>query len=194
MGALIDDISRVIASPVSRRRAFEMVTRAVGGAALASLGLSRAARLLGAQAGNSTSCFGGGVLCNGNCYPPGFTCCGNLVACNGYQSCCTNAGFTPHCCDKFSNCCGNACCPQRRICCGGAICCDERVSCCGSTCCPGPRSCCNGRCCPPFATCCGNTTCCPPGSWCCGSSGTCSPTRPSPSTGCTQVPPPFPFF
>jgi hypothetical protein len=51
MGALIDDISRVIASPVSRRQAFKLVTGSVGGApswplwALAGLPVPRERRI-----------------------------------------------------------------------------------------------------------------------------------------------------
>jgi hypothetical protein len=184
MGALIDDISRVIASPVSRRHAFKMVTGSVGGAVLASLGFGRAARAQGSQA---DSCRDGEVRCNGRCYPPGSKCCG-VGVCSDRQTCCSNT----HCCDGEQNCCGSSCCPKSRNCCG-EICCSVRTDCCGThACCPRPRACCNDTCCRPFAACCGGTTCCPPGSYCCGTE--CQRERPSPSTGCVPVPRPhFPF-
>jgi hypothetical protein len=178
MGALIDDISRVIASSVSRRQAFKMVTGSVGGAVLASLGFGRAARVLGAQV---SPCPEHGVFCMGRCYPPGSKCCGDRMVCNADQNCCSNT----HCCDDAENCCGSSCCHKARICCNG-ICCSVRTACCGGKrCCPALRTCCNGTCCAPFSACCGGTTCCPPGSYCCGTE--CQRTRPSPSTGCVPV-------
>src|SRR5208337_3524928 len=53
MSALLDDISRITASSISRREAFRLVGGAVGGALLASLGLGRASRGLGAPAGGA---------------------------------------------------------------------------------------------------------------------------------------------
>jgi len=181
MGALIDDISRLIASHVSRRQAFKMLTGSVGGAVLASLGFGRAARVLGAQI---SPCPEHGVFCMGRCFPPGRKCCGDRMMCDADQACCSNT----HCCDKSTNCCGNSCCHNTRICCNG-VCCNVRTPCCGNQCCPAPRSCCNGACCRPFSECCGKTTCCPPGSYCCGTE--CHRTRPSPSTGCIPVGRPF---
>lgn len=178
MGALIDDISRIIASPLSRRQAFKLVTGSVGGAVLASMGFGRSAW---AQKALVSSCPDSEVLCNGNCYPPHSTCCGNRLVCNAQQICCSNS----YCCSNTTNCCGTSCCPKTQICCGG-ICCNVRTPCCGTMCCPTPRSCCNGVCCVPFSSCCGGQTCCPPGSYCCGTQ--CKPTQPSPSTGCVQVP------
>jgi len=95
MSALIDDISRAIASPVSRRKAFKMIS----GAMLASLGLGRAARILGAPPGTAPKCPNHQVLCNGKCYPSGYTCCGTLV-CDGDKICCSNN----HCCDDAKTC------------------------------------------------------------------------------------------
>jgi len=180
MGALIDDISRVIASPVSRRQAFKLVTGSVGGAILASLGFGRAARGQDTQ-NNDNRCRDHGVFCHGRCYPAGSTCCGDRSVCFDNQTCCSNT----HCCDNSQNCCGGSCCHRSRSCCNG-LCCDEHTSCCGGKeCCPGSRTCCNGTCCRPFSACCGGTTCCPPGSYCCGSQ--CQRERPSPSSGCIPV-------
>jgi hypothetical protein len=167
MSALIDDISRVIASPVSRREAFRLVSGAVGGAVLASLGLARAARALGAQATTNSPnspCPNHGVLCGGKCYPKDYRCCGTLV-CNGDQICCSNT----HCCDDAQTCCGTT----------------PGSTCCNNTCCPPHQACCNGKCCTsPGAICCGGT-CCSEGNLCCG--GKCVQKRPSPSTVCIPV-------
>ena len=166
MSALIDDISRAIASPVSRRQAFKMVSGAVAGAVLASLGLGRAARALGAPATTNPPCPDHEVRCGGRCYPPGYTCCGKAV-CDGFHKCCTD-----HCCARNQTCCGAGCCSPGSTCCGN------------KTCCPVGSACCNGRCCAPRAICCGGA-CCPKGYLCCG--GKCVKTRPSSNTPCIPV-------
>lgn len=165
MSTLIDDISRVIASPVSRRQAFMMVSGAVGSALLASFGLGRATRALAADGNGDPACPRFWVPCNGKCYPPGFSCCGGAV------------------CDQFHHCCGkNTCCGNLQSCCGSS-CCNPFSTCCGNnTCCAFGVACCNGKCCSsPFAICCGGA-CCPQGYFCCA--GQCVKSRPSPSTIC----------
>ena len=181
MSALIDDISRVIASPVSRRQAFKMVSGAVGGALLASLGLGRAARILGAPPVTAPKCPNHQVLCNGKCYPSGYTCCGTS-ACDGDQICCSNN----HCCDDAKTCCGSGCCNRGSTCCGGKTCCGSGSTCCGNnTCCACGVACCNGKCCStPRAICCGGA-CCPEGYLCCANK--CVKNRPSQSCICIPV-------
>ncbi len=139
MGALIDDISRAIASSVSRREAFKMVTGSVGGAVLASLGFGRAARAQGAQ---DFPCPERGVFCNVHCYPRGSTCCGDRIVCFADQTCCSNT----HCCDNSQNCCGASCCPKTRNCCNGACCRPFSACCGGKTCCPPGFYCCGTEC------------------------------------------------
>jgi hypothetical protein len=168
MSTLIDDISRVIASPVSRRQAFKMVGGAVGGALLASLGLGRATWALGADGEGDPKCPRFWVKCRGKCFPPGYNCCGTSV-CNGDQICCSNS----HCCDDAKTCCGSGCCDRHSTCCGNHTCCARNMACC------------NGRCCSsPSAKCCGGE-CCPEGYLCCG--GKCVRNRPSPSSVCVRV-------
>ena len=167
MNALIDDISRVIASPISRRRAFKMVSGAVGGALLTSLGLGRAARALGAQASSDSPCPHNGVKCNGQCYPAGYSCCSTVV-CTNVQQCCTN-----HCCGNNQSCCGSGCCNFGSTCCGNNTCCSYGVACCNGKCCTSPG-----------AICCGGT-CCPEGYLCCANQ--CVKSRPSHSTICIPV-------
>lgn len=152
MSALIDDISRVIASPVSRRQAFKMVSGAVGSALLASFGLGSAARALAAGNTSNPPCPNHGVKCNGKCYPLGYSCCGTSV-CDGDQICCSNA----HCCDDAKTCCGSGCCDHGSTCCGNNTCCACGVACCNGKCCSTPRAvCCGGACCPEGYLCCAN--------------------------------------
>ena len=167
MSALIDDISRAIASPVSRRQAFKMVSGAVGSALLASLGLGRATRAMGADGTDDPQCPRFWVRCNGKCYPSGSSCCASTV-CDEFHQCCRD-----HCCGNLQSCCGSSCCNARSSCCGN------------STCCPWGVACCNGKCCSqPGAICCGGA-CCPEGYFCCA--GQCLQKRPSPSVACRPV-------
>jgi hypothetical protein len=167
MSALIDEISRAIASPVSRRQAFKVVSGAVGSALLASLGLGRAARALGAQAESDPRCPRFWFPCNGKCYPPGFTCCSHTV-CDDFHHCCKD-----HCCGSFESCCGSTCCGFGSSCCNNSTCCPRGVACCSGKCCSQPRAiCCGGACCPEGYLCCANK---------------CVKSRPSPSTICIPV-------
>ena len=115
MSKLLDEISRIIASPLSRREAFRLVSRAVGGAALGSLGLGRVARALGPPAPAQVGC------------PSGKTACGP-ICCGSDQTCCLNKdGTTATCCSSGQTCCGGRCCKGKK--------------CCSGTCCPlGPMT------------------------------------------------------
>jgi hypothetical protein len=148
MSTLIDDISRIIASSISRRQSIKLVGGALGGAVLASLGLRPASRSLGAPAGyplggqkwgsrcrddqircGDQCCDRSQTCCNGNCYPSGYTCCGRNV-CDTNSQCCHNN----YCCGKSQTCCRHSCC-------------DQGATCCHRSCCPADRVCCRGRCC-----------------------------------------------
>jgi len=187
MNALLDDISRITASSISRREAFKLVGGAVGGALLAYLGVGRASRGLGAQDPNRCP-HNRPVPCNGNCYPSGYSCCGRTV-CNTGQTC-INGRCCPSaqvcngtCCPSDQRCISGNCCPSARICSGTCCtsgqtcidgkCCPSAQSCngvfgiFGRTCCPSGQTCCNGRQCCPSGQCCDNRTCCPPDEACC---------------------------
>jgi hypothetical protein len=167
MSALIDDISRVIASPISRREAFKMVSGAVGGALLASLGLGRATRLLAADDSCDPPCPRHWVQCGRKCYPAGYSCCGR-TACDRDDQCCDD-----HCCERKHTCCGSRCCHHDSTCCGNNTCCPRGIACCNGKCCSQPRAiCCGGECCPEGYLCCANK---------------CVKSRPSPSTTCFPV-------
>jgi len=92
MSSLFDNVSRIVASPVSRRQTFRLVGEALGGAALAALGLGSASRLLAANCGKQT--------CTGS-----QTCCNNAICCNNTQVCCGLVGTK--CCNP-----GTICCPK----------------------------------------------------------------------------------
>ena len=55
MSLLFDDVSRIVASPVSRRKMLGLVGGAVGGAVLASLGLGKPAAAFGGGGSKPTS-------------------------------------------------------------------------------------------------------------------------------------------
>ena len=133
MSALLDDVSRILAGPSSRRQAFRLVGGALGGAALAALGLGRASLGWGALVGNSQA-SDSGVTC-----PTGQKVCGSLC-CSSTQHCChTHSGYkccnTPccstatgyKCCDGLGPCCPPRigfpfCCPPGKRCVGGIGC------------------------------------------------------------------------
>ena len=163
MSALLDDISRITASSISRREAFKLVGGAVGGALLASLGLGRASRGLGVPAGGAQApefikCPSGEFRCGATCCKNGLTCC------NG------------KCCASGQTCCGTTCCDRRQCC--REICCTSGERCIDGRCCPSAQAC-FGRCCPSGQTCCNAFLCCPSGQ-CCNHGQRCCP----PSEAC----------
>ena len=143
MSLLIDDLSRIMASPIPRRQAFRLAGSLMGGGILAYLGLGRASRGL-AQLSRSCGadqvrcgkvcCYRFEMCCGGTCYGPGYNeravCCGSVVCSKVSQQCCTD-----HCCRKTETCCGAQCCAPGRVCCQGQCCAPGYV-------------CCNGRCVP----------------------------------------------
>jgi hypothetical protein len=213
MGALLDDVSRIVASPLPRRRAFKLVGAAFGGALFEALGLGRVSRAWGqAQA---VSCPKGSTLCGAQCCnSKNQFCCGTgarAVCCSSGDTCCgsTTVGFT--CCGPGQTCCGNKCCAPHQSCCGtgsAAICCSSGQTCCGNTtvgftCCGSGKGCCTDAskpyCAPPQTSCCkgllcnngAHQTCCSTGTSavCCSSglvccSGKCCKAGPSPSQPC----------
>ena len=76
MSTLFDDVARIIASPISRRKALRMVGGAVGSAAFAALGLETASWALTA-ASASVSCKKGQTACGSSCCSSTQICCGN---------------------------------------------------------------------------------------------------------------------
>lgn len=163
MSILMDDISRLIASPIPRRKALRMLGGVVGGSILASLGLERASHAMG----TGMRCIGKQVPCNSTCCNPNEMCCGGT---------CYGAGV-----QALYNCCGTVLCSKASQQCCGNHCCSKKETCCGLQCCSAGRSCCHGQCCAPGAVCCG-TTCCGEGKVCCNNK--CVSRRPSESSPC----------
>jgi len=180
MGELFDDIARVLAGPLPRRRAIFQAAGLLAGAALAGL------RPAISEADT--------VCCDpqtNRCCPPGVACCG-LGGPHGAPNCC---GHGQTCCNPATG----ACCSPGELCCRGAClphgipCCDTGAQLCGRVCCPDGQTCCDphvGLCCPAGQVCivsggrhvcgqpCGNTVgvqnFCVNGEVCCGS--VCCPT------------------
>lgn len=168
-----DDVCRLLASDMPRRRALRLILGALAGGGLASLSARRAAAW--------------DVAC-----PPGF---GDQGRCPRLEQCCQTVGGGFCCADPTPVCCAPAnrsdkCCQSLKACCtlaGGADCCPGNQECCavgmGATlaCCPPERPVCCGfgipglvddLCCPTSKQCCpfpaplGNG-CCPPNQVCC---------------------------
>jgi len=206
MNTLFDDIARIIASPVSRRQAVRLVSGAIGGAVLTSLGLARPFQ---AGAAAAVTCPTGSSPCTN----------GTKSACcvNDAQKCCNDVGA--YCCTSSQTCCRGKCCTSGAICCRGKCCKagpDHSHPCVGAVCpsglakdaaiaggvgggtaatvaalasskgCPSGQSKCGSTCCPNSQTCCGGKNCCTPGTICCpgGGQALCCGAGPSPSTPC----------
>jgi hypothetical protein len=196
MSKLFDDVARIVASPISRRQALRLVSGAVGGALLTSLGLARASQ------GGAAS----GITC-----PNGSSACTDAGAycCAANQSCCQGKCCTPTaiCCNgkcckpgpSLSNPCEKAKCAKHKMLEGAAIAagagggaaatalaltsgaakppCPSGQTVCGTTCCSNGQTCCEPL----------GAKCCSPGRVCCaGPSGTvlCCAAGPSPSSPC----------
>jgi hypothetical protein len=158
MSFLFDDVSRVIGSPVSRRKMIGMVGGAVGGALLTSLGLRAAA---GAQT-PTTKCPPGKTVCGAYCCSSDQVCLNGLccppdhVNCNG--KCCGGTCNNGVCCGKNLTYCGGACCSEGIICCNGKCCGSTTAVCYNGKCC-GSGIICNGVCCDPNQVCCDGKKC-----------------------------------
>jgi len=104
MDSLMDDIARILASSMPRRRALKLLGGALVAAIVGTVGSTRA----GAQ----------------TCRPP----------CPGNQKCCVGPGQAQNfCIPQAQVCCGTSGCPQARTCCGtpaiGFVCCGPNQRC-----------------------------------------------------------------
>lgn len=182
MSALFDDVSRIVAGSSSRMQAVKLVGGALGGAALALLGVGCSPQgletVLPSQHPMARDPRCPKVRkCGTNCCTPTQFCC----SVNGKRTCCAGPCCGSSCCGSGQTCCGSQCCPQGQVCCGGGTCCPAGT-CCGSKCCPTGQHCCTGSgyCCNSGQTCCpgaNRTGCCPAGQACCpgaNRSGCCS--------------------
>jgi hypothetical protein len=110
MNLLIDDVARVLATPMSRRKAFARIAGILGGVLLASVPAQAIGPCgictvngdcTGVAANNCVSCPGGGSIC----CRPGYACCGT-------SHCCPNAA----CCNSQTGTCFSSTSCQVQIC------------------------------------------------------------------------------
>ena len=167
MSSLFDDVSRIVASPIPRRQAFRLLSRAVGSAVLASIGLGRASRSLGAPQGDgqgtSAPCGPDRFACGrGCCDSRREECCRGRCIPRGHK-CCPDG----HDCPSTHECCRDRCMPRGHKCCDDGHGCPPTHECCRDRCVPRGHKCCDdGHGCGPIQECCG-TKCCDPGFVCC---------------------------
>jgi len=160
MSFLVDDVSRIVASSVSRRKMLGVVGGAVGGAILTSLGLRTSA--FAAQTPTTTKCPPGKTVCGTYCCDSqqvcvkGLCCPVGYVNCNG--KCCGGTCTNGMCCGKNLTYCGGVCCPDGIVCCNGKCCGSTSAVCFNGTCC-GSGIVCNGVCCDPNEICCDGKKC-----------------------------------
>jgi hypothetical protein len=135
---MLDDISRIIASPIPRRQALRLLSGVVGGGIIASMGLGRASRGLGAQQVTPEPfCPPTTTRCGRHCCASGQTCCtkGTGKVCCGTGRACCGSGNSPTCCAAGQICSNNHCCASGALWCGTA-CCPKGSYCCANTCYP----------------------------------------------------------
>ncbi len=108
-----DNVARLLANPMPRRRALRLIVGGLAGSALAGLGLGRA----WAQGlGNRSSCMFDSQCMSGHCL--------NGVCCNAGQFGCAGSSGTNDCCQSQKECCntstvGICCQPSKPFCVNG---------------------------------------------------------------------------
>jgi hypothetical protein len=159
MSFLFDDVARILASPISRRRAFRLVLRTIASSTILVLKpLPTFAASCGGLPPRTQAATPDGADCNTS----GLTPCGS----NGKaQEYCCLAGAP--CLDRANH----LCCPTYWY-----VCHDK-----GDYCCAPAETCCQGKCCPAGCTCThctggGDDICCPSGEKCVN--GTCTNSGP----------------
>jgi len=154
MSYRIDDIARILATPMPRRQAFRLLTGTLAGGVLGSLGIRSA---FGQATPNATACRPAcpplQTCCTTGtrpfCASRGQSCCGNYSYGFG-QKCCTT-GTVPFVVSNNRTCCGNGSCFSfGQMCCttgSSPFCASTGNTCCGNTSCQRGDVCCNGTCC-----------------------------------------------
>ncbi len=132
MDQFIDNLSRELAKPTSRRG----VMRLIGGAVLGGLVAAWKPSSLQAQT-CSPACKKNEKCCTTGASPfcanVNETCCGNS-SCNGNKACCNTSG-TPFCAPNSSvTCCGSTTCTKNQTCCDNLTCCDAKQTCISGVC------------------------------------------------------------
>ncbi len=156
MSYLIDDVARVVASPIPRRQALRFLGGAIATGIFGTLGAKLASAAgcpRGTTACGSVCCESGKICCNEAGYKPfcatnGKSCCGGN-SCDGGHTCC-RTGSKPFQVTRGKACCGNTACNKGSICCTTSsrpFCATGGKKCCGSTACGNGQACCNTVCC-----------------------------------------------
>jgi hypothetical protein len=164
----IDDVARILAAPVPRRKAFQLLGGAVAGTLF--IGFAKGQRSNCSPAcrreqkcmdcGGKYVCAWPGQECcgvelcrrgdtclhcgssNPVCAPRGQVCCGNTIVSRGHICCETSRGVIPA--PVGSTCCGRTYCQPDQKCCRFERCCERHQTCCNDECCNG--RCEHGRC------------------------------------------------
>src|SRR4051812_4830207 len=187
-GRGFDELTRIWAKPMSRRRALRLSAGVVFGAVGATVaGPLRASAVPVGTCTTTANCPNAGECCDN---PSGQTNSGSCVTLQPGEVCCAIAGTggSVHC--PSDRCCTGTCLSSGSTCCGGVTRCEVGIgeSCCGTRCCAGLTTCCGNTCCS-FSKVCVNastSTCgCASGAakcgdFCCRSGDTCS----DPAGGC----------
>ena len=127
MDYFVDEVARILASPVPRRQALRLIAGLVGSGVFEAFGLRNAGAQTAATQAAAT------------CKP----------VCPSTKTCCTT-GSKPFCATKPKTCCGNTSCDQKSTCCpgnGSPFCATQGKKCCGSTTCTATQTCCGNRTC-----------------------------------------------
>lgn len=174
----LDDLARVLAEPMSRRRALRLAGASLVAVAVPGVAPS-AAHGGSARSRRSNTCAPEWQVCAYNehlCCPPDRpVCCSMVSPSSGQHGCCKSEA---HCCG------GNTCCDPATEECdvsqGFGVCvkhCPDRRPRCGSTCCRAGETCRSGKCCPSSRLC--GDKCCPSGKQCAfsGRSRVCCPSE-----------------
>jgi hypothetical protein len=142
MPYLIDDVARILASPMPRREALRLVGGALAGGILGTLGLRHAAAQRKDDP-DDEKCRAGTTKCGTRC-------------CSGAQVCCQETDFRPFCATAGKTCCGSTACVSGQTCCRTSsrpFCATAGKTCCGRTACDKDDVCCNGQCCKDHEVC-----------------------------------------
>lgn len=133
MSYLIDDVARILASPMPRRQALRFLSGALASGVLGTFG---------AKWADAAAC------------PKGTTACGT-TCCEKGKACCTSSS-KPFCITAGKICCGSTSCDHGQTCCTTSarpFCATAGKTCCGSTSCSKGQTCCNGVCCQAHQVC-----------------------------------------
>jgi hypothetical protein len=175
-GRRFDELTRIWATPMSRRRALRLSAGAMFGGVVIGSGLlsSGPAQASVACSGDADCGVGAFVCCkDAGCSNPGT--CTTLDKCCGQSACiapdhghsgtvCAQSCCGQVCCGSGMTCCGGACVADTDVCCGGTDC-PSGTTCCGSSCgCGGSQTCISGSCCDNAQVC--GSVCCPQSTVC----------------------------